>query len=203
MILIDIGNTTACVYENSHIKRIDIKSFNPNNYKDKVYFISVNSSFTTLPRNYINLEPYFEIDTAYVGLGIDRIASCYYIENGIIVDAGSAITVDTMKNGKHLGGFILPGFGAYINAYKSISCRLNYDLNTSIDLDKLPNSTQEAISYGIITSIVNSIKTYAKDETIYLTGGDSSFLNQFFKNAVSEKNLVFEGMKKLIDNLQL
>lgn len=203
MTLIDIGNTTACVYKDDHAKRIEIKDFIPNSFKEKVFYISVNSNFSTLPNNYINLEPYFSLNTSYTGLGVDRIASCYYIKTGIIVDAGSAITVDKMLDNKHLGGFILPGIQSYLNAYKSISCRLDYDLNTSLELNSLPNSTKDAISYGIISSVVNSIKDFAKDEIIYLTGGDSSFLSQFFKNAINEKNLVFQGMQKLITDLNL
>lgn len=203
MTLIDIGNTTACVYKNEHLKRIELKDFSPSSFKEKVFYISVNANFSVLPSNFINLEPFFSLDTSYIGLGVDRIASCYYIDTGVIVDAGSAITVDLMKNKKHLGGFILPGIESYLNAYKNISCRLNYDLNTTLDLGSLPNSTKDAISYGIISSIVTCIKEFAKDETIYLTGGDSSFLNQFFKNAINEKNLVFQGMQKLIKDLNL
>lgn len=203
MILIDIGNTTACVYENDHAKRIELNNFNPNKYKGTVFYISVNASYTSFPSNFINLEPFFTLDTNYTGLGIDRVASCYYIKTGIIVDAGSAITVDKMLDNTHLGGFILPGIQAYFDTFKRISCRLDYDLNTSINLDLLPNSTKDAISYGVITSIIHSINDFAKDETIYLTGGDSSFLIQFFKNAVSEKNLVFKGMQKLIKDLKL
>lgn len=203
MILLDIGNTTACINSNNHSKRIEIKHFNPLEIKEKVYYISVNSNFAQLPKNYINLEPFFTLDTSYMGLGVDRIASCYYIDSGVIVDAGSAITVDYMKDKKHLGGFILPGIESYLNAYKNISCRLDYDLNTSLDIFSLPNSTKDAISYGIISSIITSIKNFAKNETIYLTGGDSSFLNQFFKNAINEKDLVFHGMQKLIKDLNL
>lgn len=203
MTLIDIGNTTACVYKNEHLKRIELGDFCPSLFKEKVFYISVNANFSVLPKNFVNLEPFFSLNTSYTGLGVDRVASCYYIDTGVIVDAGSAITVDMMKNGRHLGGFILPGIQSYLNAYKSISCRLNYDLNTSLDLTSLPNSTKDAISYGIVSSIVSCIKEFAKNETIYLTGGDASFLNQFFKNAINEKNLVFQGMQKLIKDLKL
>lgn len=203
MTLIDIGNTTACVYNNNHTQRILIKDFNLNNYKEKVFYISVNNNFNSFPNNFINLEPYFILDSNYKGLGIDRIASCYYIKTGIIVDAGSAITVDKMNNGKHLGGFILPGIQAYLNTYKNISPRLEHSLNTDINLKSLPNTTKDAISYGIITSIITSIKLYANNDTIYLTGGDSSILQKYFDNPIIEENLIFKGMQKLINDLNL
>lgn len=203
MTLIDIGNTTACVYKNNHTQRIIIPDFNINNYKEKVFYISVNTKFKDFPSNFINLEPYFKLNTSYIGLGVDRIASCYYIKSGIIVDAGSAITVDKMEDGKHLGGFILPGIQAYLNAYYNISPRLKHELNTNINLQSLPNTTKDAISYGILTSVINSIKSYAKNDVIYLTGGDSKILEKYLNDVIIETNLIFKGMQKLINDLNL
>ncbi|MBZ7987639.1 type III pantothenate kinase [Campylobacter canadensis] len=203
MILVDIGNTTACIYESNKAHRINISDFNPKNISKKAYYICVNPNYSILPDNYINLEPYFKLNSDYLGLGVDRIAVCYCIENGIIVDAGSAITVDKMQNNKHCGGFILPGLNAYLNAYKNISSRLDYQLNTKIDLTLLPNSTKDAISYAVLKSIILSISEFAQNQTIYLTGGDACYLNQYFKNAINEKDLIFKGMLKLISSLKL
>ena len=46
-----------------------------------------------------------KFETSYEGLGIDRLA-CSFQDNCVIVDAGSAITVDIMEEGIHKGGFI-------------------------------------------------------------------------------------------------
>lgn len=83
-----------------------LKNFRP---KEKVYYICVNDAIKSAlssKYNFIDLEPYFEFDTIYQGMGIDRVAACCTIEDGMIVDAGSAITIDIMSGGMHLGGFI-------------------------------------------------------------------------------------------------
>ena len=43
-------------------------------------------------------------------MGVDRRALCLSHENGIFVDAGSAITVDVVEEGRYQGGYIFPGF---------------------------------------------------------------------------------------------
>jgi type III pantothenate kinase len=124
-------------------------------------------------------------------------------EDGIFVDAGSAITVDVMKNGEYQGGFILPGLKAYLQSYEDISPVLATTLNEKISLDKLPLTTKDGISYGIIASIKALIEKHRTDKTLYFTGGDGLFLHRFFDQAVFDEMLVFEGMKKAIKNDQM
>lgn len=42
-------------------------------------------------------------------MGLDRKIACAGLSDAVIVDAGSAVTVDIMKEGVHQGGIILPG----------------------------------------------------------------------------------------------
>lgn len=202
MILCDIGNTNATFFENGKITKIQIGDFNNFKSNQKIFFISVNDQITDRLKgepNFINLEPFFEIDTIYNGLGIDRIAGCYNITNGVIVDAGSAITIDVMANSTHLGGCILPGISQTLKTCEEISSRLKISLNSQIDLDALPQKTSDAISYGVIKSIVLLIENMSKGSKIYFTGGDGEFLSKFFKESIYDKLLVFRGMQKLIE----
>ncbi|MGP1485996.1 MAG: type III pantothenate kinase [Campylobacter sp.] len=202
MTLCDIGNTNATFFDGSKITKIKLENFI--NYKpaNKVFFISVNDAITEQilnNKNFINLEKYFELDTIYKGLGVDRVASCYAVENGVVVDAGSAVTIDVMSSNAHLGGMILPGISRWLKSYEEISSRLKVALNSQIELDALPQKTADAISYGIIKSLVLLIQNVANSDKIYLTGGDGEFLSKFFQNSIYDKMLVFRGMQKLID----
>ena len=85
--------------------------------------------------------------------GVDRRALCLSRDNGIFVDAGSAITVDVMENGGYQGGFILPGIRAYLRCYADISPVLETEINETVDMAQLPLTTKDGISYGIIASI--------------------------------------------------
>ncbi|WP_169763529.1 type III pantothenate kinase [Campylobacter mucosalis] len=201
MTLCDIGNTNATFFKDGKITRLSIENFNIKT-DEKVYFICVNDrikSELSRSENFIDLEPYFEIDTIYQGLGIDRIAGCYGIKDGVVVDAGSAITVDIMANSMHLGGYILPGITSMLKSYESISQRLKVTLNSQVDLDAFPQKTADAVSYGIIKPIVTLLNGIIKDKNVYFTGGDGEFLSRFFKNAIYDKMLVFRSMQKLIN----
>jgi len=201
MILCDIGNTHF--HFNKDGRFFDEISCSLK--KEKIYFISVNEKKTKelLKKNpkSIDLSKYVKFNTSYQGLGIDRIMACKAIEDGIVVDAGSAITIDIMSHGLHLGGYILPGFKALNETYKNISEKLDKPFNFNIDTKVLPINTTEAISYGGIGMIINFIENLAKNQKIYFTGGDGNYLERYFDNSVYIKDLVFRGMKETIEDL--
>jgi type III pantothenate kinase len=205
LIFCDIGNTNAhlLIKERLHVK--SIKEFLKLSFDEKVYYICVNDNIKSLlhvRKNFFDLEPYITFDTKYRGMGIDRICACKAVNDGIVVDAGSAITVDIMKNKKHMGGYILPGLTAYNTAYSSISTRLQLDIDKDVKLDKIPKNTKEAISYAAIKSIKLIIKNSAKNRKIYFSGGDGEYLAGFFKNAIYDKMLVLKVLQKTFDVLK-
>ena len=202
MTLCDVGTTNATFFENGKITKIKLENFKDFKSDEKIYFISVNDEMTgklqNLPK-FVNLEPYFELDTIYEGLGIDRIASCYAIKNGLIIDAGSAITIDVMMNSMHLGGAIIPGISHVLKACEAISPRLKISLNSQVSLDALPQKTADAVSYGVIKPILLLIESMANGSKIYFTGGDGEFLSRFFADRIYDRMLVFRGMQKLLE----
>ncbi len=196
MILCDIGNTHFHI--NKDGLTFDEKECSLKN--EKIYFISVNDKKTKelLKKNpnSINLEKYINFNTSYKGLGIDRIMACYSIEDGVIIDAGSAITIDIMAGRIHLGGYILPGIMALQKSYAQISNKLD-TFTMKIETNILPSNTTEAVSYGAIGMIISFIEKISKNNPLYFTGGDGAYLAKFF-DAIYLKDLVFQGMKKTI-----
>ena len=206
MILCDIGNSNVDLFQDGKVWTLSHKQFKDFSTKDKVYYICVNEvmgSYLQTKNNFIDLEPYFEFDTIYQGMGIDRIASCLTISDGMIVDAGSAFTVDIMSGGMHLGGFILPGLSAYERCYKSISSRLDVTINPSVALDALPQKTSDAVSYGVVKSILTLLEMTCKDKKIFFTGGDGKFFSKFFSNSIFDRTLIFRGMLRTIKESHL
>lgn len=206
MIVCDIGNTTVDCYHDGKVWTMTHTQFKDFAPKERVYYICVNEELSASLKHkssFVNLEPYFEFDTIYQGLGIDRIAACSTINDGIIVDAGSAITVDIMSSGAHLGGFILPGLEAYARAYRSVSSRLDVNINPSVALDALPQKTSDAISYGIVKPIILILEATCKDKRIFFTGGDGKFFSKYFSNAFFDRTLIFRGMLKTIKEAHL
>lgn len=199
MLLCDIGNTTASFLDDQKFYSMNIEQFLSYQPTQKIFYINVNPNLEEKLKEqplFVNLAPYFNFDTIYKNLGVDRIAACYTIEDGVVVDAGSAITVDIVSNYIHLGGFILPGIENYKKSFANISSRLKCELNTQINFDAFPQRTTDALSYGTFKSIYLLIKDCAYDKKLYFTGGDGQFLANFFDFAIYDKFLIFRGMKK-------
>jgi type III pantothenate kinase len=201
MILCDIGNSNVDFYHDGKTWSQSLKEFKEHIPKEKVYFISVNDKVTSeLSNNYVNIEEWFDFDTIYQGMGVDRVAACYTIENGIIIDAGSAITVDVMSGGLHMGGYILPSINSLKECYANISNRLDKRINPNVILDALPQKTEDAISYGAINPMIMMLKHTCGDKMVYFTGGDGKYFSKFFKKSIYDRSLIFRGMIKVINN---
>lgn len=210
MILCDIGNSTFHFKNRKKDFRINIKDDIKNKIDSSktIYFISVNGKATKKLKRYykntIDLKDLINFKTSYNGMGIDRVVVCNYISNGIIVDIGSAITVDIMKNKIHQGGFILPGLNSYKKIYPKISKKLLFKFNRDINLNKIPMCTSNAISFAVINSIILPIlKVYKEYKLpIYFTGGDANKILKYFKKQkiIYKKDLIFKSMRKIIKN---
>lgn len=200
MILCDIGNTSVDLFRDGKRTKFRAEDFDPSSLKDEVYFVSVNATFNeriTPYQNWHNVRKLIDFDKYYPTIGIDRIMVCEAIENGVVVDAGSAITVDVMDAGLYIGGFISLGLRAAEEAYARLSPALEMSFNFEVDLAKMAKNTPDALSIGFLAPLISKIESLEKP--LYLCGGDASVLSRFLKGAIVDEDLIFKGMKKLIE----
>ncbi len=218
MILCDIGNSTFhfLVGENEFKVGVD-EDLNQvlskdcfNSIDEILYFISVNEKATIVLQNKfqnsIDLKNKVKLDTTYTStLGIDRIVACKFFDDGIIVDFGSAITVDVMENKKHLGGFILPGIDGLKKLYPQISSKLSFEFETNIDFDRLPHNTNEAISFAIFKMILASIEDTQKkyNKNLIITGETAKIFLPYLNNYEFQERLIFESMKQIVHSFDM
>lgn len=210
MVLCDIGNSTFHFFDNGRSMKYHIGKLPYLTDDRQIFFVSVNEKGTkellkkVACKQFVDLSIFCKLDTGYRGLGIDRAVACSAIDDGIIIDAGSAITIDIMQNGIHLGGYIMPGITAYREAFKRISPRLDREFNSGVDIDNLPFNTVDAMSYGVFKSIYLMINdSWKSNKKLYFTGGDGKFLSKFFPSSIYDANILFRGMKKIVDDNEL
>jgi len=200
-LLCDIGNTSYFFQDaKGRMFKESVASFDPSSVKEKVYYISVNSALEeTLAslENWVNLHSFVERENYYETMGIDRICVVEAVENGVIIDAGSAITVDVVRDGIFEGGFIYPGVKAMQETYKGISPALHYEFNFSLNLAVLPKNSQDAISYGYLKGFYEEVKRHHLP--IIVTGGDAPKMKKLFPQAELESGLIFKGMQKILE----
>jgi type III pantothenate kinase len=213
MILCDIGNTHYHFFFNNQelklsVDQIPVLQKNDILPTDYIYYISVNEIAANVLKDNnlcIDLSQYIQSNTEYdiEQIGIDRLFACLGIKDGVVIDAGSAITIDIIEDNKHLGGYILPGIMAYKDAYASISKVLDKPFNFAVDKDILPLNTVDSMSGGMIASVTRLVDSVSKGKTIYTLGGDGKFFSRFFENSIYDKNLIFKGMEKVIKDNNL
>ena len=201
MLLADIGNTRIHIYDGETVVHLSHDDAIAQYGDQTVKYITVKHQLKERLRrleNWEDISSLIKIENEYATMGIDRKALCLSHKNGIFVSAGSAITVDVVEEGVYQGGFLLPGFKAYIEAYASISPALATELNVQVSLSALPTSTQDSISFGIISSVKALIEKYQGERQLYISGGDGRWLSSLFKNAIFDETLIFLGMRSVL-----
>ncbi len=198
MLLADVGNSRVHIYNGDEVVHLSHQEAIEQYGNQELKYITVKHQLKEQLESlekWENISELMQIEGQYSTMGIDRKALCLSHKRGIFVSAGSAITVDVVEEGKYLGGFLLPGLRAYIDAYASISPALKTELNPQVSLNELPKTTQDAISFGIIASIKTLIEKHQADKQLYISGGNGKLLSQFFTNAIFDETLIFQGMR--------
>ena len=133
--------------------------------------------------------PRFPIKVSYdnaASLGPDRLADCLYCSTAhpgrsqVIIDAGTAVTVDFLKNGnKFSGGTIMPGISTQLSSLHEHAAAL-----PAVELDESATefpgrSTKSAMTTGVVYGTAGALsfvvarykEQFGKDAMVMATGG--------------------------------
>ncbi len=145
-------------------------------------------------------------------LGVDRLAAIagaivhHPGQACLVIDAGSALTLDLLAGGVFSGGSISPGLSMRFRALNEFTGRLPL-LNVSKDFSFPGKSTKDAISGGVVMGLVFEINEYIRTfEERYkklitvITGGDSEIIASFTRRKMLlYPDLVTDGLNYLLD----
>jgi pantothenate kinase type III len=168
-----------------------------NKFGNRVTFISVHD----FPEGSVD---YDTPDT----LGADRVLACFGAHSlaagleVIVVDAGTAVTIDLMdRGGVFRGGVIAPGLALLENGLKELAPALP-TVPRSEPGNWPPKSTVQAVQWGLtggyllaVSGFVDRFKQQYPQALVWITGGDAQVLTQIRSNKLHyHPNLVFEGL---------
>lgn len=104
----------------------------------------------------------------------------------VVMDAGSALTVDVLDgNGRHAGGYIVPGLAMQQASLLSATGRVRFDPLPASELTPEPGrSTQACVAAGALVAVRGAAEqalAQAKDAVgvdcpVFITGGDAPAL---------------------------
>jgi type III pantothenate kinase len=202
MILCDIGNSRMHVWTDGVVQHLSHREGLRRFGGERVHYICVHprmkERIAKEAPKWVDLADRRCLKSAYRGLGIDREAACLGVWDGIVVDAGSAITVDVMEEGLHRGGWIWPGIAALRRAYADISPVLDRPPVQSVALEVAPMDTDAAVGFGILAPIACVVERFRKGKRVVVTGGDAEIVASVIPGAIVDETVVFEGMKKML-----
>ncbi|MEJ5229248.1 MAG: type III pantothenate kinase [Pseudothermotoga sp.] len=138
-------------------------------------------------------------------IGADRVANVIgaadICEDAIILDSGTAITVDVLMSNSYEGGAILPGLmTAAYSLFEKTAKLPQVDLHTPGNC--VGKDTAENIRIGIVkgtahalNGIVEEVKRcFSNEPKIFLTGGQSKILEKLVRHDVKDPDLTLKGM---------
>ena len=149
-------------------------------------------------------------------IGNDRLANAVGAfaqnpnQNSLVIDAGSCLTFDFIdSNNCYHGGAISPGLNMRFQALNTFTESLPLLNAKTTELMLTGMDTNSSIISGVVNGMLGEIKTtiaayeekYSK-LTIFMTGGDSGFLNsivEFEKNGIfAVENLTLIGLNTIL-----
>jgi type III pantothenate kinase len=144
-------------------------------------------------------------------LGADRLAAAvggvelFPDSDLLIIDFGTAITIDYVEGGVFLGGNISPGMTTRFRALADYTAKLPLCQATEAQLS-YGTTTREAIEQGVMQGITHEIEGYINefkqkycDLLVFLTGGDEKPLKNRIKNCIfADKYLVAKGLNRIL-----
>jgi len=190
----DIGNLTIVV--SSVVPSVNVVfEYFANKYGNgEIYFVN------SLEYNKIKWNVYYPRE-----IGADRICDVIaaykdYGKDCIVIDYGTAITIEVLKDGVYEGGVIMPGFAMMIDALfkgtaklplvelKPYESFIGKDTESNIRIGTI-NATVGAIKY-----VVEEIKKeYQKPPVVIHTGGQAIYAQEVVEGIV-DKDLTLRGM---------
>ena len=151
-------------------------------------------------------------------LGVDRWVAMIgaWAEFGkpcLVVDAGTAVTIDAIdRGGQHLGGQILPGVALMREALAGHTSDLPRvtarAAKAASGMDMFGNSTTAAITHGTYAAVAGAVEhamaamreAGIRKPAVVLTGGDASRILTALGGAPSHRpHLVLQGLAELLD----
>lgn len=142
-------------------------------------------------------------------MGVDRwlalVAAMaeYPGQNVVIVDAGSAITVEVLSHeGVHQGGYIVPGLDMMQASLLKNTAKVVSDGAQNVIIAP-GKCTSDAVNNGVGVAVLGMIEhvlqyakaMYPKNRVIHImTGGDAPRLMPFLKGAIHRPELVLDGL---------
>lgn len=184
--------------------------------------VSANQHLAVLAEQYWQCRPQFAASQSmmhgitnaypdYQQLGVDRWLNVLAVMDRqpcCVVSCGTALTIDALSQGQHLGGFIVPGLHLQLSSLVQGTRRVRPQLVSTPHLGWGTN-TSTAVHHGIVLAAVATIEKaraqlaeqLQQPVQLVLTGGDAEKLAPHLQDHVIIPELLLLGLKRYFGHL--
>lgn len=231
-LFIDVGNSSIKVgfkkegkwtvhsFENARKAAFDINNY-PYPLK-RIILASVRQDITDTLEKEIESHLIYELKISQVKkdeleydtpdtLGIDRYLVCLGAKKHtkkpvVVIDSGSACTIDYMDENKvYKGGIIMPGLNSLVNIFKRTAPELPA-IEVAFPKNFPGKSTEESLQLGQVIFFADGINMMLDrfsslygEYDLFLTGGDAQTVSQLIGNlGTVDQSLIFDGMVRML-----
>lgn len=122
----------------------------------------------------------------------------------LVIDAGTAVTLDLLDGTRHEGGWIMPGYQTWFDSLLN-NTQMRF---TPPDQPQLLSGTDTttAVANAWLESVVGIVERYRKQNdkvAIVLTGGDAARILAATQGALAIPGLVFDGLHYWYEHTEL
>lgn len=180
--------------------------------KTKVFISEISKQFNVPITHYMPAAKEGAFHGCYLEpekLGVDRwlaVMEAWYRHGAcVVVDCGTAITIDAASaGGHHLGGYIVPGINMHFYALCAGTTQVKVENNKQARL-ALGEDTGSAVRNGVLQMVVAFIQESVKalqekmpGAAVYLVGGDADVVAEHLSFAVKrDADLVLAGLARI------
>ena len=154
--------------------------------------------FATVDANHPILISYYDPKE----LGVDRWLQMLGVVNKnkkqCVVGCGTALTMDLIEHGVHLGGYILPNVYMQRHALYAGTQQIAVKAGR-FDSVELGRSTFDAVNHGVLFGVVSAVRAMQSDYAdfeITLTGGGAQMLAHQLQGVSVDEDLLITGMTR-------
>ena len=144
-------------------------------------------------------------------LGFDRrcclLGAWQQLEPGsaaLVIDTGTAITIDTLAGGRFLGGRILPGLQSQLDCLRQQTALLP-QVTLTVPEKSLGNDTTTSMLAGVWYSTLSTLRQAIEEfqhlyqhGRVFLTGGDAETLLPHLAGVTYDPQLLLRGFSRLV-----
>ncbi|OOS04647.1 pantothenate kinase [Moraxella cuniculi DSM 21768] len=135
-------------------------------------------------------------------LGVDRWLQMLGVVDAnkqqCVIGCGTALTIDVIDKGVHLGGYILPNVYMQRHALYAGTQQIGVKKGRFDELS-LGLSTDDAVNHGVLFGVVSAVKNIQQqypDYEVILTGGGANMLSAHLDGVQTDAELLLKGLQR-------